>query len=277
MVRYRTAVLVTSLFVVLGAGLEGSAGVKTLSSLTSQSMLSAFVSILSAGLTLTIMTLLKLPVSSSQATVGGIIGIGIFRRHINFQGMNKVLICWIGTPLGSMVAAVVLYLVLRNIINRLKLNLIQMDFLMRTGLVLGGAYGAYALGANNVASVTGVFAGVIDLSPLALVLIGAGSISLGVITFSRNVMYTIGRKLVPLGAYSALVAILAEAVTVHIYAMIGVPVSTSQAIIGAVLGIGLINGMHTINRRTLFHILAGWVSTPLMAGIISYGIIHVVS
>jgi PiT family inorganic phosphate transporter len=64
------------------------------------------------------------------------------------------------------------------------------------------------------------------------------------------------------------VAILAEAITVHIYAIIGVPVSTSQAIVGAVLGIGLVKGVRTIQMKTLAKILFGWIGTPaISAGI----------
>jgi PiT family inorganic phosphate transporter len=51
---------------------------------------------------------------------------------------------------------------------------------------------------------------------------------------------------------------------------VGVPVSTSQAIVGAVLGIGLAKSVRTINRRVLYHILAAWVATPLVAGIGAY-------
>ena len=276
MVRFKTAVLLTSVFVILGAYLEGVHGIKTLSGLTNQNLFTAFISVLSAAVTLTLMTYLKLPVSSSQAIVGAIIGIGIYRNNFNFQGLTKVVICWVGTPIGAMIIAILLYYLLGFIINSLNLSLIQMDHILRIGLVISGAYGAYALGANNVGSVTGVFADTINLSPKMLALIGAISISFGVITYSKNVMYTIGKKLVPLGAFSALVAILAEAITIHIYAKVGVPVSTSQAIIGAVLGIGIINGMRTINLKTLFSILSGWVSTPLVAGLISLAVLKIV-
>ncbi len=277
MVRFRTAVLLTSVFLIAGAYLEGIHGFKTLSGLTNQSLVTAVISIISAAITLTIMTIVKLPVSSSQATVGAIIGIGIFNNRINLNGFSKVIICWVGTPIGAMVIAILLYIILKSILNKLNLSLVQLDFILRAGLLISGSYGAYALGANNVASVTGVFADTVNLSPYTLILIGAVSISLGVITYSKNVMYTIGKKLIPLGAFSSLVAILAEAITVHIYAKIGVPVSTSQAIIGAILGIGIINGMRTIHLSTLFHILIGWIATPILAGLISFVIVTLIN
>ena len=83
-------------------------------------------------------------------------------------------------------------------------------------------------------------------------------------------MFTVGSKLVALDSFSALIAVLAEAVTVHVFAMLHVPVSTSQAIIGAVLGIGLHKGAKTINRRTLVRIASGWVCTPAIAAAACY-------
>ena len=83
-------------------------------------------------------------------------------------------------------------------------------------------------------------------------------------------MFTVGSRLVQLDAFSALVAALAMAVTVHVYAKIGVPVSASQAIVGAVLGIGLFKGVKTINRRMVFNILFAWLNTPLIAGLVCW-------
>ena len=101
------------------------------------------------------------------------------------------------------------------------------------------------------------------------VLIGGLSISLGILTFSKGVMETVGRKLVRLDPFSALVVVLAEAVTVHIYTFVGVPVSTSQAVVGAILGVGIVKGISTVSRRTLGNILIGWFLTPVVAGFIA--------
>jgi PiT family inorganic phosphate transporter len=90
-----------------------------------------------------------------------------------------------------------------------------------------------------------------------------------VITYSRPVMETVGKKLVRLDPYSALIVVVALAVTVHFYSFVGVPVSTSQAVIGGVLGIGLIKGVNTVSRRSLVSILVGWLLTPLLACVLA--------
>ena len=107
------------------------------------------------------------------------------------------------------------------------------------------------------------------LNVFTATLIGGLSIGLGIMTFSRRVMETVGRKLVRLDPFSALVVVLAEAITVHFYTIVGVPVSTSQAVIGAILGVGIVKGISTVKGRTLLNILIGWFLTPVIAGVIS--------
>ncbi len=267
MVKFWTAAILCTVFVILGAMLEGGAGMETYSSLlgnqTSPNL--AFAVGISAAITVTAMSYLALPVSTSQAVVGAMVLVGIMESTLHTESLAKILVCWVGTPLGAAAISVVLYFVLGKLVNRAHLNLFDYDRYLRWGLLLGGSYGAYALGANNVANVTGPFVGEGMLTVTQACALGSGAIALGVITYSRNVMMTVGRDLVRLDAFTALVAILAEAITVHIYAIIGVPVSTSQAIVGAVLGVGLVKGVRTIQLKTLAKILFGWLGTPAIS------------
>ena len=265
MVKFWTAAMIAAIFILLGALVEGESGIKTLQNLTPFTSHQAIVASVAAAVTVTLMTLLGLPVSTSQAVVGAILGIGLLNRQLNFTELGKVVVCWLGTPVGGIVLGIIVYKVLAAIGNSMNLNIFQSDMLLKLCLILAGSYGAYALGANNVANVTAVFVGAGMLSLSAATLIGGLSIALGVLTFSRGVMETVGKKLVRLDPFSALVVVLAEAITVHIYALIGVPVSTSQAVIGAVLGVGIIKGVNTIRRRTLVNIFLAWFITPFVA------------
>jgi len=265
MVRFGTAAVLCAVFVLVGALLEGQAGIETLSGLTSIDLEQAVVITVAGGLTVTIMTLFGLPVSTSQAAVGAILGIGFFNQQVNLAGLGKVVACWFGTPIGALLVAVVIYQALALVYNRLQIGLFQADMLLRAALVAAGSYAAYALGANNVANVTAVFVGAGTLTVFMAALIGGLSIALGVLTYSRGVMETVGRKLVRLDPFSALVVVLTEGLTVHFYTLLGVPVSTSQAVIGAVLGIGIIKGARTIKRKTLYGIFTGWFLTPPVA------------
>ena len=265
MLRFRTAAGIAALFVLAGALFQGRSGVHTLSGLTNMNLNLAVISSVAAASAVTIMTVLRLPVSSSQAVVGAILGIGFFNRQVNFAGLGKVVACWIGTPIGGAIAAILVYKIVALVYNRFSMSMVQSDAFIRVGILAAGAYGAYALGANNVANVTAVFVGADYLNMTLALLIGGLSIGLGIITFGRPVMNTVGSRLVRLDSFSAFVVLLAEALTVHFYTFFGVPVSTSQAIVGAVLGIGLLKGASTVSRRTLVGILFGWFLTPVVA------------
>lgn len=268
-VSYRTAVILIAIFVVVGACLQGQGGIETLSKLTAQSHRTAVICLFAAALTVAGMTMLKLPVSTSQAAVGAIVGVGLMQGDLDLSRLTKVIVCWVGTPIGGMVICVIVYHVLRCIVRIWRPSVFSYDPVMRIALIVCGCYSAYALGANNVANVSAVLVSTNMLTPFKACLFGGLAIALGALTFSRGVMMTVGKGIVKLDVFSSLCCVLTLAVTVHIYAMVGVPVSTSQGIIGAVLGIGVVKGLQTVNGGMLCRIMAGWLATPFIAGLVA--------
>ncbi|MBN2445978.1 MAG: anion permease, partial [Phycisphaerae bacterium] len=223
-IALRRATMLCATAVIIGAMLEGEAGIQTLSGLTAYTQRTLVVVTLSAAITVTLMTILSLPISTSQAVVGAITGIGLATGQMNWDGLIKVVVCWVGTPIGAMLAAVVLYYVLGFALRHIPMSILTRDKILWGGLVLVGVYGSYALGANNVANVTGIFSGQIPgLSDRDLTLAGGVAIALGVMTFSRRVMMSVGKGVMSLDAFTALVAVASMAVTVHLFAWIGVP------------------------------------------------------
>ncbi len=271
--RFWTAALLASIFVLVGAMTVGGGCFATYDAIGTQTLLSAFLVTLAAGLTVTLMTILGLPVSSTQAVVGAILGAGLLTGGVSFAPLTKIGLSWILTPIGGLVAAYIPYKLLVLFPRALPSRIVQRAGVIRVGLILVTCYSAYALGANNVANVTGVYVSSGFLSPTLGALIGALSIGLGILTFSRRVIETVGNDLVQLDAVTALIAILAEAITLNVYTVIGVPVSASQAVVGAVLGVGLVKGVKTIDGRVLLRVLFGWVGTPAIAGLLSAGLV----
>ena len=150
------------------------------------------------------------------------------------------------------------------------MSILTRDKILWSGLLVVGTYGSYALGANNVANATGIFSGQITgVSDGQLALYGGLAIAVGVLTYSKRVMMSVGSGIMPLDAFTAFVAVSSMALTVHVFAVIGVPVSTSQAIIGAMLGIGTVRGFHSIRFQMLRNIGVGWLLTPLIALVLS--------
>ncbi len=269
-VPFRKACILCSLAIIAGALVQGQAGFKTLGSLTAGFDISSLVVVsVTAAITVTVMTLASLPVSTSQAIVGAITGISISMGDINYALLGKVVLCWIATPIAAMVIAVILYVVLGLIMRSIPMSILTRDKTFWSLLIIVGTYGSYALGANNVANATGIYANMPGVSNDWLVAIGGLSIAFGVITYSKRVMYAVGSGIMPLDAFTSLVAVSAMSITVHVFAVIGVPVSTSQGIVGSIIGIGIIRGVGSIDRHKLGNIAIGWFLTPVLALILA--------
>ena len=269
-ITFRKACILCSLSVILGAMLQGTEGIATLSGLTRQSVATAVTVTIAAALTGTFMTYLKIPISTSQAIVGAILGIGLATGNTEYKGLVKIIICWIATPIGSMIFACIAYKLLGWFVEYVPMSMLTRDKILWGGLLIVGTYGSYALGANNVTNCVGAFSGVLpNVSDRMLAVIGGVAIAAGVLTYSKPVMYGVGSGIMPLNAFTALAAVLGMAITVHIFAFIGVPVSSSQGIVGSIIGIGILQGSGGMNLKTLRKIGIGWILTPVISLILA--------
>ena len=264
--RFWSAAWLASVFLILGAITMGSRGFSAYEAIGAQTLISSFLVMLAAGLTVTLMTFLGLPVSSTQAVVGAIVGAGLVSGGVSFGPLVRIFVSWVLTPLGAMVAAFIPYKLLTLFPSALPARLITRNVVIRVGLILVTCYSAFSLGANNVANVTGVYVNSGMISPMVATLIGSFAMALGILTFSQRVIRTVGGRLVSLDETTAFMVVLAEAITLNVYALIGVPVSASQAVVGAVVGVGLVKGVRTIDGKILSRVLFGWVGTPAIAG-----------
>ncbi len=298
MVTFRRAAIIASIFVILGAVIQGAGASQTLGELgTVNAVGGAFTVALAAAITVYMMTKFALPVSTTQAIVGAIIGWNLFTGNsTDSETLSQIVVTWISGPIIGAVFAILLYILLKRFKRSTKIHLIRFESYIRKGLVVVGAFGAYSLGANNIANVMGVFVPSFNLNDLnlgvfslnssqQLFLLGGLAIALGIITYSKRVMETIGGNIVELSSESALVVVLAQALVLFIFSSSGlsdlfvkiglppipmVPVSSSQVIVGCILGIGMYQGARNINFRILGEIAIGWLTTPVASGFLAF-------
>ena len=308
MIRFATAAIICSVFLILGAVVSGAGAADGLGKLGAVNALAgSFVVASAAGFTVYSMTKAKLPVSTTQAIVGAIIGWNLFSgSRTDLGALMKIVGTWVACPiLGGLFSALLYRLVVR-VVRWSKIHLLRLDLYTRLGLILAGAFGAYSLGANNIANVMGVF---VDSSPFTdvalgggltftsvqqLFLVGAIAIGVGVFTYSKRVMLTVGSSLMPLNPVAAWVVVVSHSLVLFMFSSAAlerflvsaglppiplIPVSSSQAVIGAVVGIGLLRGRkgaRQIRWGVLAKIASGWVSTPIMAALISFFMLFIV-
>ena len=164
MVRFKTAAIVCSIFVILGAIISGSGTTETLGKLGAINALpGAFAACVAAGVSVYLMTKAGLPVSTTQAIVGAIVGWNLYTgSDTNIRVLVTILGTWVLCPVIAGVIAMGFFTITKKYLLRRKLHILRLDAYTRTALLLAGAFGAYSLGANNIANVMGVF---VPISP----------------------------------------------------------------------------------------------------------------
>ena len=299
MVKFRTAAIISGIFVILGSIISGAGTTKTLTDLGSINAIAGSFSVaLAVGISVTLMTRAKLPVSTSQAVIGGIIGWNIFTGSpTDYNSLSKILFSWIASPVIAAIFGFLIFKLLKKTVLKWKIHLLRLDNYTRIGLIIVGALASYSLGANNIANVMGMFASaplfkdlnvaniIIISSVQQLFLLGGLAIAIGIFTYGNNVMETVGTDLYKISPITGFVVVLAEFIVLWLFTSQSlelfllknnlpsvplVPLSTTQAFIGAVIGVGLAKDPLSINFKVLGKIGIGWVVAPVTAGLITF-------
>lgn len=273
----REAVILVAVFGFLGATIYGGGVIKTigrgivpLDELSGNvSLVVALAAMFGASLWLQIASYLKIPVSTTHSTVGAVAGAGLAYGNVTLQWgrLVEVVVAWLVTPLGAGLLAYILYQILRRLIlPRWPLEDRTFGWL----LTASGIYMAFTWGSNDVANATGVMVGAGVLSSTQAALLGGVAIAAGVAMWGPRVMETVGSGITSLQPAMAFIAELAAALNVHIYTALGIPVSTTHAIVGAIVGVGLVHGRAAVNAKTGRDIMIAWGATPVAAGIVTF-------
>lgn len=299
MIRFSTAAVLCSIFIVLGAVISGAGATHTLGKLGAVNAIAgAFIVAFAAAMSVYLMTLARYPVSTSQAIVGAILGWNLFTGSLtDVHSLTKIVSTWVLCPVLAAVIAMILYKLVVFVIKRFKFHMFKLDRMTRYGLLLAGVFGSYSLGANNIANVMGVFIPVSPFSDISLFgwfnltgaqqlfFIGGIAIAVGVFTYSKRVMLTVGEGIMALSPVAAFVSVWSHSIVLFLFSSQGlesfltshglpaiplVPVSSSQAIVGAVIGMGLLKGGKGIRWRTVGGIATGWITTPVIAALLSF-------
>lgn len=275
--RLRTAMIYGSLLAFAGAILLGDSVTHTIStkivSASYVTPLGALSALFAAGLWVSACTIARLPASTTHSIVGAIAGFGMITgAPIQWLTLKMIMISWVFSPLFAVVFAFMIYYLIHLFIIS-KVNSIPERTLLENKFKLlqiaATAYIAFSLGSNSIATVAGPLGMILPENILALKIAGSIVIALGVATFGSRMIERIGHDLTELTPSRGFSAQFAAATVILFFTLLEIPVSPTQVLVTAIIGVGLARGIQTLNIRVIKRILFSWAVTPLLSALFS--------
>ena len=271
-IGFKGAVLVIWIFVTMGAVLGGSGVSNTVAGLAyGMGWLEIVLVLFSAASAVTLASLWGNPISTTQAIIGALVGASLaLDLPVNWGIVTKIILTWVISPVLAGLFSIGIYFIYKKSLNRIKC-LKTLELAQKWLAFVAAAYASFNLGMNELANVVGLAGGEL---PTRVFL--ALSLGLGALTFSYEVMMTVGRDLAPLGPTSGFSAQMGASLAVTLANIFGIPVSSGQAIVGAISGVSVYKG-EPVNKKALQGILRGWVTAPLGAGLLAFVLVWLFS
>jgi inorganic phosphate transporter, PiT family len=201
-----------------------------------------------------------------ETSLSGMIGVNTVNESLLISGIIATI---------SIITSMFL---LRNIHAKSVEDYATVENVFRRLQVTTSCYVAFAHGANDVANAIGPVAAIIPLAskgemcitaqvPYWLLALGGVGIAIGCLTWGRKVMRTVGERITSLTNTRGFSVDFGAATTVLVASKLGLPISTSHTVVGAVIGVGLARGLEAVDLRIIKKIIVSWVVTlPVAAG-----------
>lgn len=286
-INKRNTILLFAFFVILGAVTLGRGVAVTLGkSLLPKELLNfkvVTVILAAATLGLFVANILKIPQSTSQVTVGAIVGAGLYFKQLNLNTLCcKILPMWVILPLLSYFFT---WLIYRKIYppEHDNLHIYQKMFAnekkLRLCALAASCYVAFAIGTNNVGNAVGPLfgAGLIGIN-LGLLLV-APLFGVGALLFGKGPLETAGKEIVPLGLFSSTLVSFITATLLIVASILGIPQSLVQLNLFSIFTVGCLKNGHrsTIDQRLTKKTFFIWAITPLISVALSYLLLLLIS
>jgi inorganic phosphate transporter, PiT family len=227
-----------------------------------------------------------LPTSSSHALIGGYAGAAIAKAGflvIIPRGWTKTLIYIILAPLIGLVLGLAIAVAIFWIFQRWSPR--RVDRFFRRAQLLSAAAYSLGHGTNDAQKTMGIIAGVLFTAgymktfaiPIWVVLAAHTAIGLGTLSGGWRIIHTMGSKITRLQPVGGFAAETAGAITLFIASSLGIPVSTTHTITGAIVGVGATRRLSAVRWGVAQRIVWAWVLTiPMSAlfGAVTYWIVR---
>jgi PiT family inorganic phosphate transporter len=270
-IKFKRAVFLFGVLVFIGILLNGDKVMKTVG----KNLIEVAPSVICLTMIISAILILisnwkKLPLSTHQVIIGSLVGSGLASGSpVSFMSLSNILISWIISPFIACFFGFFLYKIAEKIFSRLPF--FKMESLLRIFLLISASLISYNTGANELATVLGpVIHAEIPVNTILLYLITSFSIFLGTFTLSHRVIETVGKGIISLDPFSGFIAQFGAGLCVFSFTWLGMPISTTYCIIGAISGVGMTKGLQTIKFDLIKKIAMNWVLTLTSAFTLSY-------
>ena len=222
-------------------------------------------------------TYFGLPISNSHSLIGGIMGAGIIGlgfEQLVYGGLTKVFTGIIIAPIGGVIFGMVLVGIIIAVFAKRKPAVVNRTFGRLS--IISSAWLALTHGANDGQKTMGIIVLILfsaDLiseihMPLWVIFAAASAMGLGTFFGGYKVIKTLGLKITRLKPYQGFAAQTGGGVMLAIFALLGIPASTTHAITGSVMGAGAARRIRAVRWRVSRQIIFSWVITiPGAAGL----------
>jgi len=285
----KQAIILFSIFTSLGAILEGFKVMKTIGKgviLGEIDIIGAFAIVLAANIWILLCSYGGYEISVTHSIIGSVVGYGLIKYGVgglNLSIIQNIIISWLTSPITAIIIAFLLYKALLLIMRYIEID----ERIFRWLLIISLCFSAYSFGVNDIGNATGAYVTIAEKigkvpdiqAMFILSIFGSIGILAGGLILGPRVIETVAYKITRLNLAAGFAAELSNALVVYLFSIIpymligyGIPISTSLASVGAIIGAGLARGgRKSLNKTTILQLSSFWILTLPMTAMISAG------
>ncbi len=279
--RKRIALLLAGIGAFLGALIGSGAVVKTIGEgIIPTHIFSvevAVVILLASCLTLFLANFIGIPLSTSEVTIGAVVGVGVAFQALYVSSILFIVSFWLIVPITAFIMCFTFGKII--IIVEKKWPQLKGRGKWKKGLaivlVLTGFVEAFSAGMNNVANAIGPLVGAGLMDGSTGVWVGGFFVALGAFLLGGKVLETNGKKITSFSLLQGTAVSGTGGGLVIIASIFGVPVPLTQATTSGIIGIGCAeNGFQLWQKDVIKKIIKVWIVSPVLSLVISFSLIH---
>ncbi|MCL6570522.1 MAG: inorganic phosphate transporter [Bacillus sp. (in: Bacteria)] len=279
--KKRMALALCGIAVFLGAWLGGEEVVKTIGSgivpSSTFTVAIALIVLASAALSLFLANMFGIPLSTSEVTVGSVIGAGLVYQSVFVGKVLWIALFWLLTPLAAFALAILATSFLKRKTLKNWIAKSKSGPILAIIVVLMGMFEAFSAGMNNVANAVGPLVAAGLMFKEDAVLWGGLAVALGAFFLGHRVIETNGKKITTIMLEEGCIISGTGASIVTAASLLGIPVPLTQITTSSIIGIGFAkHGKAVLKKGIVIQLLTVWIVSPVLSMVLSYTIIQLV-